>query len=392
MGTGMGMGKWTGGLAFVLVSTALTVGVAEVGLRLAVNPSDFLQAIPVDDPVLGHRIEAGATGHDDLGFRNLSVPAQADIVAIGDSNTYGVAAPLDGSWPAQLATQMQAPVYNMGLGGYGPLQYLQLSRDAAQRFKPKVLVVAYYYGNDLFDAYNIAHTRPHWHSWRQSQPAATTGQPALSGGDAESEKRFGALRHWLARRSMVYGVIRASVLTNLATAATTREAGQMSPDIRWAWSDDRDGKPLRTVFAPSDRLGAVDTSTAMPAEGLAISSKALIALNDEAKAKGIRVLVVTLHTKEFMHCRYLRGAGAALPAAFVRLCEAEQRAQDTMHEALRTGGVPFVDVTAAMEKAIEQRQQIYPVDLDGHPNRTGYAVIASEVARALKQPGTPAKP
>jgi len=156
--------------ALLTLAVALGIGVAamEVGLRLALNPSDFMQATLVDDPVLGQRIAPGTSGHDALGYRNAQVPAKARVVAIGDSHTYGVSAPRDGSWPQQLSARLGEPVYNLGLGGFGPLQYLHLARTTARDLQPKVVVVGFYFGNDLLDAYYIAHGRPHWQAWRGS--------------------------------------------------------------------------------------------------------------------------------------------------------------------------------------------------------------------------------
>jgi len=146
-------------LALLFVATFAALALAEVGLRFAVNPGDFLQATLIEDPVLGHRIEPFSTGHDALGYRNSGVPTQADIVAIGDSMTYGVSAPRDFSWPQQLGRLRGKHVYNMALGGYGPLHYLYLARASAANLKPKLLVIGVYLGNDLMDAYNLAHNR-----------------------------------------------------------------------------------------------------------------------------------------------------------------------------------------------------------------------------------------
>src|SRR5262245_42445916 len=100
--------------------------VSELLLRCVVNPGDFLFATLIDDPILGSRIKPQTTGHDALGFRNTEVPQSANVVAIGDSQTYGVSAGRDDSWPHQLGMLLSEPVYNMALGGYGPLQYLFL--------------------------------------------------------------------------------------------------------------------------------------------------------------------------------------------------------------------------------------------------------------------------
>lgn len=66
----------------------------------------------------------------------------------------------------------------MGLGGYGPLQYLYLAQHEARKFKPKQLVAAFYFGNALFDAYNLAHNAPYWNSWRSGN---TVGSVASAG-------------------------------------------------------------------------------------------------------------------------------------------------------------------------------------------------------------------
>ena len=121
-----------GKLTLVVVSVSMAALLAEGSLRLALSPTDFMQATLIEDSVLGQRIEPLTTGHDALGFRNRDVPAQANVVAIGDSFTYGVSAPRDGSWPHQLSGMLGESVYNMGLGGFGPLQYLHLAPRHSQ--------------------------------------------------------------------------------------------------------------------------------------------------------------------------------------------------------------------------------------------------------------------
>jgi hypothetical protein len=61
----------------------------------------------------------GEGPNDLLGFRNRGVPNVADVVVLGDSQTYGNNAVLDENWPSQLAGLLKArraTVYNMALG------------------------------------------------------------------------------------------------------------------------------------------------------------------------------------------------------------------------------------------------------------------------------------
>jgi lysophospholipase L1-like esterase len=369
--------------AVVVVSSALALAGVEAVMRLTIDPGDFLEATLVDDDHLGHRIKPGSAGHDAQGFRNVAVPQRADIVAIGDSMTYGVGAPRDGSWPAQLARSAGVSVHNMGLGGYGPLQYLHLAREVAPSMKPKRVVVAFYFGNDLMDAYYAAHGNPRWHSWRLSAglPAGKTDLDKAS--EAVPKKRFGALRNWLARNSLVYGVLRATVFARLAARERQQLAAQSAPDQRWPWRDPAaDG--VTTVFTPGLRLATLDLALPSVREGMEISKRAFRELKDAADRQGSDFWVVLIPTKERAYCRYLDATQAPVPDSFSKLCEAEDRTKAELVQALEALELRHVDVTAALETAVARHEQLYPADFDGHPQSAGYGVIAREVAKALK--------
>lgn len=384
----MGMRGKTGNalVAFGLVcaSLALAVLLAEGVLRLAVNPADFLHATLVNDPWLGHRIEPNTTGHDALGFRNRAAPAQADIVAIGDSNTYGVSAAREGAWPQQLSVALGQPVYNMGLGGYGPLQYLQLARTTAKSMQPKVLLVGFYYGNDLMDGHLVAHANGHWKDYRRTEQAAEP-EAALAPADAAPRKRFEGLRDWLSRHSVFYSVLRATVLQRFAAREREAMARAAPPDRMWPWVDP-EAPSVRTTFTPQTRLSAVDPALPAVREGLDIAKRALGELQAEARAQGARLVVLLIPTKERAYCRYLQAHPAAPPpASLARLCEAEPAAAAELMAFLDREGIERLDLVPVLEAKIDQHVQLYPLDADGHPQASGYGVIAEAVARQLKR-------
>lgn len=89
-------------------------------------------------------------GHDANGFRNLVVPGKVDVVAMGDSHTYGVNVAPDQAWPRALEELSSCRVYSMALGGYGPLEYAVLAQRAL-RFKPSLMLIGIYFGNDFYD-------------------------------------------------------------------------------------------------------------------------------------------------------------------------------------------------------------------------------------------------
>jgi len=373
-----------GALALVLVSTVLAVLLVEGGLRLALNPADFLHATLIEDRALGQRIEPLTTGHDALGFRNREVPAHAEVVAIGDSNTYGVSAPREGSWPHQLAGLLGSSVYNMGLGGFGPLQYLHLARVTAKPLKPRVWVVGFYFGNDLMDAYYLAQGSPHWKDWRVTAGDAGGNTAFDQAARTAPAKRFEGLRNWLARHSLLYSVLRATVLPRFAAQEREQLVRQSAPDQQWAWSDP--AQPgVRTVFTPRSRLAAIDLGHASVREGLQISQRALTAIQAEADSQGVKLIVVLIPTKERAYCAYLKQMAAPLPANHVSLCDAEDRAKAELTQSMDAGKLRYIDAIGALEAKIAQHVALYPADSDGHLQSTGYGVVAQVVADAVRR-------
>ena len=106
----------------------------------------------VPDPSLGYRMSPYFPGHDRYGFRNDGDSTSYDIVAIGDSLTYGFGADAHGSWPRLLSNLSERSVYNAGVGGYGPCEYYRLA-DEMTRYRPRLVILGLYLGNDLANAY-----------------------------------------------------------------------------------------------------------------------------------------------------------------------------------------------------------------------------------------------
>ncbi|MGH7900884.1 MAG: hypothetical protein ACRENZ_04030, partial [Thermodesulfobacteriota bacterium] len=106
-------------LIVILISLAVSLMTAEGISRIVFDPIDFLKPRRVPDEILTYRIEPGTGAHDRLGYRNKSVPDTAEIVAIGDSHTYGISARASESWPGALGRMTGKKVYNVSLGGYG---------------------------------------------------------------------------------------------------------------------------------------------------------------------------------------------------------------------------------------------------------------------------------
>lgn len=130
----------------VLGPTSIAVAVFGTALVPQIRP----------DKQLGYRLTPGYPEIDRRGWRNASALGQADIVALGDSQTYGYPVKTEEAWPQLLGPALHRSVYQMAAGGYGPGQYLLLFDEAAA-LRPKVMLAAYYLGNDLFDSYDLVY-------------------------------------------------------------------------------------------------------------------------------------------------------------------------------------------------------------------------------------------
>src|SRR6188472_4033266 len=89
---------------------------------------------------------------DAEGFRNAAVRDPIHIAVLGDSFTDAMTVASDAAWPSLLERQLRVPVQNYGTAGFGPQQERLALDDFALRHHPEVVVLAFFAGNDIFDA------------------------------------------------------------------------------------------------------------------------------------------------------------------------------------------------------------------------------------------------
>jgi lysophospholipase L1-like esterase len=364
--------RFAASAALVLASIILSCLFGELLLRVALEPADVLQISLIKDPILGYRIPPYTPGHDSLGFRNARLPEQSDIVAVGDSQTYGVSAVREDSWPAQLGRRLGRSVYNMAVGGYGPLEYLYLINHETARLHPKEIVVGFYFGNDLMDACVAVEHRQYWSRWR------TAAGPEICTEPPDAPRRFGALRDWLARHSVTYGVAKAALLAPVITRLKEREAKHGSPDEEMPWVDPANAA-VQTIFTPQLRFAALDPKQPGVQEGMRGTERAFGEMREATNAQGARLLVALIPTKEAVYCDPVQHSGVALPPIYARLCTAEAQLARELSRYLAAAGIRYIDLAKPLQDAAATHRPLYPSDDNGHPIAAGYAVIAKAV-------------
>ena len=276
--------------------------------------------------------------HDIMGFRNREVPIVADVVTIGDSMTYGNNVYMEQNWPHQLATHSRIDalsVYNMSTGGWAAVQYLDMFTKAV-KFKPHVVVVAFYTGNDPLETFAMVYGNE---NWRWLMPDST-----LSATDAPR---------------VTYPV---------------PESDQWPVEFQ-------DG--VTAIFTPELRLASNQDHPAVQA-GYAVMSSVAERISNQARASGVKVLFTIIPTKELVYAKKVQQEDLEAPPAFTTLVKRE--AENIERVAGQIRALPdthYVDVVAPLQAAGLGPAKLYGDTINGHPEMEGYAVIGKTLSKKI---------
>jgi hypothetical protein len=410
---------------FAAVSVLLVFGFLEatLGLLAFVSPRvDQLLGAPgtpntiphtVPDERLGRRPNPAYPGHDHKGFRNPEVPAKVHIVALGDSQTYGTGVKREDAWPRQLESMTGETVYSMAFGGYGPTHSLILW-DEAIALSPKIVIEAFYAGNDLFDSFSHVYNMGQFPELQSSDPQlqATVREreqsesianhvsrmfkmgttPVAIDEEATTVTREGFFP-WrlLSQHLKVYGLLRraryeGNRLVNKSNSTSQGEwerakaFAKMHPAYCQVFSD----RQFKTVFTSEYRLSALDLGDPRIVEGLQISLRAIQRMHELAAARNIRFLVVLIPSKEAVFRQLWQNP----PINYLSVIENEERLWRIAKNFFGHNGIEYLDSSPVLQEQLAIGIQPYQVSRDGHPNEHGHKAIAKLVAAHLELPKT----
>jgi len=384
-------------LALVLVLVA-SEGLLRLAGAIAPPVRAALERPPpavVPDDVLGVRPNPDLAEHDERGWRNATALKQANIVAIGDSQTYGTSVQSDEAWPTRLAERTGVCTYSMACGGYGPSRYLMLA-DEALELRPQVIVVGLYAGNDLADVYRRVYDENKMPElrvgaaptaeaqttealfpeveevWKRTQIAATH-QPLKPPG----RSRLDVLSDNCKLLALVRRVSRSFRAKPKDTewSELRRRADGVEPDLLLPHSDGA----VQTLLTPALRFAVTDLNDERIAAGLRSSWEALRLIRDKS-APAARILVLLIPTKELV----LAERVVDPPPVLRKLVESETELWRRTRTYLNAQGIPWVDGLVALRGAVARGENPYFRDHDGHPNPLGQDALAAAVAASAE--------
>jgi lysophospholipase L1-like esterase len=279
--------------------------------------------------------------HDLLGFRNYEIPNVADVIILGDSQTYGNNAFLEFNWPSQLQRLLgnQVTIYSMATGGWGAVQYFDIFMKSLF-FRPQAVVVAFYSGNDPLESYMLAYDVEKWAQFKVTEELD------------ESDR---------------------------APAVTFPAPPEQSWPVTFS-----DG--IKTVFTPSLRLQSNDVDFAVVREGWAIMEKAGQAISELAEKYDIALVYTIIPTKELAYKRKIDAEGITPDPVYKRLVLTERANIERLGDSFsRLKNVTYIEMVTPLQQAALRPVQIYQQNNNGHPIRSGYMVIAQAITPVLKK-------
>ena len=373
------MMKWT----VLVIALVLGLLLGELGSRLILNPADYLSAKTVPDDILGIRIAANSSGFDEWGFRNTRVPPTVDIVAVGDSHTYGNTATMNDAWPSVVARATGREVYNLGLGGYGPNQYYQLLKTKGRRLHPKQVLCGLYMGDDFENAFLVTYGLEHWSSLRRGEWKNVN---ADIWGLSDPPVWGAVIRNWFSENSMVYRLVVHGPLLGMLKASVQFGQAAMESDPNTTTLVLKD-ENIREAFRPLSIAQRLDQNAAPVREGMRITFHLLKEMNEMCRQEGCRFLVVIIPTKETVFAdQFARTPGVHLRNAVDHVIASEQSAKKALIEFLDAAGVQYLDVLPALKRSVGDHLYAQSTR-DMHPGKNGYKVIGETVAKYLMDSG-----
>jgi lysophospholipase L1-like esterase len=391
---------------FALVAIVLSFGVFEGCSRVALWASPGLHALSqrsfaykLRDPELKLRGNPDFIDHDEAGWRNAERRMGVDVVAVGDSQTWGSEVSRDDAWPQIAEATSGISFYNIAIGGFGPVQYWRLIDDALA-LGPKTILIAFYDGNDFYDAFRDVHLRglaPEIAGSGSQRYVELEAESTLHADWSATRKArkgrawadFLDVNSWLDENLALYQLVRGLIVTvhgpMAAPVSRVRDdfpsyreiAASAEPGLLVAWEDGDSS----TIFTPRGRSAPMDLEDPRVQESLRLTLE-LVDRIQTLVADQARLAFVLIPTKELVYAERVRARGDALHPSYAELIEREEVLRGRLKEHLDSRGIPWIDSLGSMRASLEAGRPPYGMNWNGHPNPEGDAAIARAVVES----------
>ena len=336
---------------------------------------------------------------DSEGFRNTRTRTDIHVAALGDSFTDSMTLPEENIWTTLLEQDLGKPVQNYGTAGFGPQQELHVLEDYAIHHHPRVIVVAFFAGNDIFNA-------------------EKTDQLERSGETIQQPVPGWKIKKVVARYETFYLFALMSRAVNQlwgtgSTSANQRKPSDVSEDQtgisgsgpafdRGMFSVPINQRTLRFALMPPylQTLGfsREDLESRL---GWKVTCATLLKMKSICEDSGARLIVMFIPFKSQVVLPLLQRSfrDADLREAFrfyfrqrptmfdLQSMSRNRLAQnELMRHFCEESNIPLLDLTPAFQEKFESGRNLYFPD-DSHWNAAGHELAAAELAKFMRERG-----
>ena len=309
---------------------------------------------------------SGSTDTD--GFSHNSRTGSSDVIVIGDSYIAFGLNEAD-SFGSRLERLSGLTVANLGIGGYGPFQYLEVLKRYGLRRKPKYAFFSFFEGNDISDIRNYL-------LWKNGAP-----YNALPIGYRSSSNHFIVRRYFLALTDIV-SYLGENLKKKMAQLVSNNNSqysreGEIHPDLALLHLGNENHKALffYKMKVNKDFLNSE--------EGVELR-KILMEFKSVCIKNAIIPIVLYIPIAAHIYAEYSTNeSGVNWLQIRGEQIAAKAKMENAMIHLVQELHTPFIDLVPAFEAAAKDGKLLY-YPFDSHWNSEGRAVAAAYVADILK--------
>jgi hypothetical protein len=371
-------------LLTLIISLIFCFVIFEMGLRMF-TPFPICQVSNWGNhKILGYTMDVNMDEIDEHGFRN-NILSSIDVVALGDSHTYGFNVSSDNSWPKLLGKKLKKNVYNFGIGGYGILQYqYQYLLNKSIALNPEVILLGLYLPNDLNGICEMVSSNQYWASRAKELYIDSSVCPeTLKTQDTSREvtkKKEISIRKWLNENFATISM--ASEYYSRFTVLKRIENGGIKNGLVINDSIIKKVIGFKRITAHKESMDMNRPYIQMAYEVL---KKFLLEGKENTELNNIRFGVLLIPSQERVYYKYLMQIDYGVPNEYKELVDNEDELKENISLYLENIGISYIDVLPDMENALLKHGNIYPVRDNDHPIEIGYQIYAENAFNLYQQ-------
>jgi len=334
----------------------------------------------------GILVRTNALGMRDREHADLPAPGSFRILVLGDSFMEAYSVSLEQSLPYRLQERLASrgvEVLNLGVGGYGTAQELLILEEDGLRYRPDLVVLAFYLGNDVQNNSRAieaallgedAHT-----TFARPYARALSLDAELEWTPPDRARMAPHIERWNERKRSSLDALRRALQPAMVVNLLERATGSM-----WSWFTSRDRYDPELVFGWPFLRDVAHPKTARLWEDAWLATRRLLLEMDRVAREAEARLALLLVPADF---QVDPRAFAAVEAANPELVFDLLRINRELEAFCAQAGIPLLDPTPALAREQAAGRPVYYAIEDHHWNAAGHALAAELLAEFLDERG-----